>query len=64
MTIADFFSREAWVKTNQKNAMQQGGECGVGRLYSCASRPVSVGSHGTEPNSQMLLVYLKPSEVV
>jgi hypothetical protein len=34
--------------------VQQGGECGVGRLYSCASRPVSVGSRGTEPNSKVL----------
>jgi hypothetical protein len=53
-TIPDYFSREAWVKTNQKNAMQEGRECGVGRLYSFDSRPVSVGSRGTEPNSQVL----------
>jgi hypothetical protein len=26
------------VKTNHKNAMQQGEGCGLGRLYSCASR--------------------------
>jgi hypothetical protein len=42
------------VKTNQKNAMQQGGACGVGRLHSCASRQLSVGSRRTEPNSQVL----------
>jgi hypothetical protein len=47
--IADSFSREAWVKTNHKNAMPQGGECGVGQLYSWASRLVSVRSRGTEP---------------
>lgn len=29
-------SREVWVKANQKNAMQQGWECGVGRLYKPA----------------------------
>jgi hypothetical protein len=50
LAIADSFSHEAWVKTNQKNAMQQGGECVVGRLYSCASRPISVRSRGAEPN--------------
>jgi hypothetical protein len=27
--VAYSFSHEPWVKTNQKNAMQQGGECGV-----------------------------------
>jgi hypothetical protein len=42
------------VKTNQKNCMQQGEECGMGRLYSCASRLLSVGSRGTEPKSQVL----------
>jgi hypothetical protein len=26
------FPRESWVKSNQKNAMQQGGKCGVGQL--------------------------------
>jgi hypothetical protein len=31
-----------------------GAECGMGRLYSCACRPVSVGSRGAEPNSQLL----------
>jgi hypothetical protein len=41
VVIGDFFSREVWVETNQKNAIQQGGACGVGRLYSCASQPVS-----------------------
>jgi hypothetical protein len=53
-TIADLFFHETWVKTNHKNAMQQGGKCGVGRLYSCASRPLSVGSLSTELNSQVL----------
>jgi hypothetical protein len=52
--IADSFSRVALVKTNQTKAMQHSRECGVGRLYSCASRPLSVGSLGTEPNSQVL----------
>jgi hypothetical protein len=28
--VVDSFSLEAWVKTNQKNDMQKGGECGVG----------------------------------
>jgi hypothetical protein len=54
VTTPDSFSCEAWVKTNQKNAMQQGGECGVGQLYSYASRPVSVGSCDTEPSSLVL----------
>jgi hypothetical protein len=38
------------MKTIQKNAMQQGGECRVVQEYSCDSRPVSVGSRSTESN--------------
>jgi hypothetical protein len=38
ITVFCSFSREALVKTNTKNTMQQRGECGVGRLYSSASR--------------------------
>jgi hypothetical protein len=29
-----FFLSEAWVKTNQKNVMQQGGEFGMGHFQS------------------------------
>jgi hypothetical protein len=49
-----YFSREVCVRTSQKHALQQHGECEVGRLYSCASRPLSVGSRGTQPNSHVL----------
>lgn len=48
------FSCEVWVKANQKNAMQQGGECGMGKLYLFASQLASVKSSGTQPNSQVL----------
>jgi hypothetical protein len=37
-SVISSFSREAWVKTNLKKAMQKGGECGVGQMYSSASR--------------------------
>lgn len=81
LIITDFLSREAWLKTNQKKAMQQDGRVSIfstkgsslclrkgcrrsqhkidriwggGLLYSCVSRPVSSGSLGTYPNSQVL----------
>jgi hypothetical protein len=52
--IADSFSREGWAKSNQKKALRRSGKCVVYRLYSCASRPISVGSRGTEPNWPVL----------
>jgi hypothetical protein len=41
-----FFSREACVKTEQKNSMQRGRGGG--------GEPVQIGSLGTEPNWQVL----------
>jgi hypothetical protein len=50
------WSRTAWVKINQKNAMQQRGECGISLLYSRVSRLFSFWSHTNtkQPNPPVL----------
>jgi hypothetical protein len=52
--IYSFCSLEASVRNNEHNAIKQDGVCAVAQLYSSAVRKAPVGSHCTEPNSQVL----------
>jgi hypothetical protein len=51
------FSHDASVKTNQKKAVQQDVECGVGRLYWCVSRSVQ------SQTQSVTKFFLLPNEV-
>jgi hypothetical protein len=56
--FCSFFLWEAWVKTNQKNALQQDVECEFGHLCACASRPISVGRSVQIRNHKCCQAYL------
>jgi hypothetical protein len=54
----------ACLKINQKNAMEEGTECGVGQLYSRASQLAPHGSCRTKLSKKTLQFYLKLTKVV
>jgi hypothetical protein len=58
-------SREAWVKTTQHSATQDGGECRMCRLYSCTAQTLfgRITRYITELTSVAKYI-LQPNEVV
>jgi hypothetical protein len=64
MSIADSFSREAWVKANQKNAMQQSGVWGGPTVFVCFSGGFGQVTRYTAELTSVAKYILQPSEVV